>query len=88
MEVAHEKLFEAWPLLRDYVADNRKQLMDKALLESRAEKWAEMKRPWFDGLASGREREKGVLGVTFGCSVLGTTTGSGGVPVRVFAYCA
>ena len=57
VEVAHEKLFEAWPLLRNYISDHQKQLMDKALLESRAQKWAEMDKPWFSGLALGRERK-------------------------------
>jgi len=57
IEVAHEKLFTAWPLLKNYVADHQKQLMDKALLESRAQKWDEMGKPWLSGLASGRERK-------------------------------
>ena len=55
VSLSHEKLFDAWPSLRDYVAANRKQLMDQTLLESRARKWAEMDKPWFSGLVSGRE---------------------------------
>lgn len=55
VSISHEALFEAWPSLRAYVATNRKQLMDQTLLESRARKWQEMGKPWFSGLASGRE---------------------------------
>ena len=55
--LSHEKLFDAWPLLREYVAANKKQLMDQTLLESRAKKWADMGEPWFSGLAFGRERK-------------------------------
>ena len=55
VSLSHEKLFDAWPLLRDYVTSNKKQLMDQTLLESRARKWAEMGKPWFSGLATGRE---------------------------------
>jgi hypothetical protein len=55
VSLSHEKLFDAWRLLRDYVASNKKQLVDQTLLESRALKWAEMGKPWFSGLASGRE---------------------------------
>jgi hypothetical protein len=55
--LSHEKLFDAWPSLREYVAANKRQLMDQALLESRAKKWADMGKPWFNGLASGRERK-------------------------------
>jgi formylglycine-generating enzyme required for sulfatase activity len=57
VSISHETLFEAWPSLREYVATNKKQLMDQTLLESRARKWVEMGRPWFSGLASGRERK-------------------------------
>jgi hypothetical protein len=55
--LSHEKLFDAWPSLREYIAANKKQLMDQTLLESRAKKWADMGKPWFNGLASGRERK-------------------------------
>ena len=55
VSLSHEKLFEAWPSLRDYVAANKKQLMDQTLLESRTRKWVEMGKPWFSGLVSGRE---------------------------------
>lgn len=36
-----KKLFEAWPSLKDYVTKNKKQLMDRTLLERRARKWVE-----------------------------------------------
>lgn len=55
VSISHERLFEAWPSLKDYVTKNKKQLMDRTLLERRARKWVEMDRPRFDGLASGRE---------------------------------
>jgi formylglycine-generating enzyme required for sulfatase activity len=55
VSISHEKLFEAWPALRDFVAANKKQLMDQTLFQSRARKWQEMGRPWFGGLASRRE---------------------------------
>lgn len=55
VSISHEALFEAWPSLRAYIADNRKQLIDRTLLESRSLKWVEMGKPWFGGLASGRE---------------------------------
>ena len=53
--ISHEKLFDAWPALKDYVAKNKKELMNRSILESRARKWEEMGRPRFSGLASGRE---------------------------------
>lgn len=55
VSISHEKLFEAWPALREYVATHKKMLVDRTLLESRARKWVNMGRPWFSGLASGRE---------------------------------
>lgn len=55
VSIGHEKLFEAWPSLKTYVDMNKKQLIDRALLDSRAKKWVDMGRPWFSGLASGRE---------------------------------
>jgi formylglycine-generating enzyme required for sulfatase activity len=55
VSISHEKLFEAWPALRDYIATNRKLLMDQTLLESRARKWEDMGKPRFSALASGRE---------------------------------
>ena len=58
VSLSHEKLFDAWPLLRDYVETNKKKLMDQTLLESRARKWADMGKPWFSGLASGWERRE------------------------------
>jgi formylglycine-generating enzyme required for sulfatase activity len=55
VSISHEKLFEAWPALQQYVLANKKLLMDQTLLESRARKWFDMGRPWFSGLATGRE---------------------------------
>lgn len=55
VSISHEKLFEAWPSLKGYVEANKKQLIDQRLLESRAQKWEELGKPRFDGLASGRE---------------------------------
>ncbi len=55
VSISHEKLFEAWPTLRDYIAANKKLLMDQTLLESRARKWEDMGKPRFSALASGRE---------------------------------
>ena len=55
VSISHEKLFEAWPALREYVDTNKKVLVDRTLLESRALKWVAMGRPWFSGLATGRE---------------------------------
>jgi formylglycine-generating enzyme required for sulfatase activity len=55
VSISHEKLFEAWPSLRDYISVNKKSLMDQTLLENRARKWIDMDKPWFNGLASGQE---------------------------------
>jgi formylglycine-generating enzyme required for sulfatase activity len=55
VSISHEKLFEAWLALRDYISVNKKSLMDQTLLENRARKWIDMGKPWFGGLASGRE---------------------------------
>jgi formylglycine-generating enzyme required for sulfatase activity len=55
VSISHEKLFEAWPSLNSYVEANKKQLIDQRLLESRAQKWEELGKPWLDGLTSGRE---------------------------------
>src|SRR5262249_8557236 len=55
VSISHEKLFEAWPSLKEYVETNKKGLVDRTLLESRAKKWVDMGRRWFSGLASGRE---------------------------------
>ncbi len=55
VSLSHERLFEAWPALKDYVDTHKKVLVDRTLLESRARKWVNMGKPWFDGLASGRE---------------------------------
>jgi formylglycine-generating enzyme required for sulfatase activity len=55
VSISHEKLFEAWPSLKDFVAKNKKQLVDRTLLESRARTWVEQDRPWFSGLASRRD---------------------------------
>src|SRR5262249_10597674 len=55
VSISHEKLFEAWPALQNYISVNKKSLMDQTLLENRARKWIDMGKPWFGGLASGRE---------------------------------
>src|SRR5262244_934609 len=55
VSISHEKLFEAWPALQNYIGVNKKSLMDRTLLENRARKWIDMGKPWFGGLASGRE---------------------------------
>ena len=55
VSISHEKLFEAWPALKDYVETHQKTLMDRTLLESRAQKWEKMGKPWMSGLATGRE---------------------------------
>ncbi|GJL51059.1 MAG: hypothetical protein NPIRA01_22860 [Nitrospirales bacterium] len=55
VSISHEKLFEAWPALKEYVEKNKKALVDRTLLESRAQKWKEMGKPWFSGLATGGE---------------------------------
>ena len=55
VSLSHEQLFEAWPALKLYIDTHKKGLVDRTLLESRARKWAEMGKPWFSGLASGRE---------------------------------
>ncbi len=55
VSISHEKLFESWPALKDYVETHKKVLLDRTLLESRAQKWAAMGKPWFSGLATGRE---------------------------------
>lgn len=66
VSISHEKLFEAWPSLREYVETHKKMLVDRTLLESRARKWVTMGKPWFSGLASGREykdfRQAGMSG--------------------------
>lgn len=55
ISISHEKLFEAWPALNEYVEANDKALVDRTLLESRAKKWADTGKPWLSGLATGRE---------------------------------
>jgi formylglycine-generating enzyme required for sulfatase activity len=55
VSISHEKLFAAWPALRDYIDANKKSLMDQTLLENRARKWVQMGKPRFSGLAFGRE---------------------------------
>jgi formylglycine-generating enzyme required for sulfatase activity len=55
VSISHEKLFDAWPALRDHIKLNKKSLMDQTLLDNRARKWIDMGKPWFGGLASGRE---------------------------------
>jgi len=52
--VSHEKLFEAWPTLREYISKNKRELMDQAFLESRARRWERLRKP-VSSLAMGRE---------------------------------
>jgi len=65
VSISHEKLFEAWPALREYISENKKALIDQTLLESRAKRWSDLEKPWFRGLASVFEirefRRHGVL---------------------------
>jgi formylglycine-generating enzyme required for sulfatase activity len=58
VSISHEKLFEAWPALRDYISANKKALMDRTVMNSRARKWADMGKPWFSGLASRSEQKE------------------------------
>lgn len=55
VSLSHERLFDAWPTLKNYVERNKKELIDRTLLESRAKRWADKGRPWFEGLGSRRE---------------------------------
>ena len=55
ISISHEMLFKAWPLLKNYIDKNKKQLIDRTLLESRAKKWVEEGKPWHGGLASALE---------------------------------
>lgn len=55
VSLSHERLFDAWPALKNYVEKNKRQLIDRTLLESRVKRWADKGRPWFEGLASRRE---------------------------------
>jgi len=52
VSISHEKLFDAWPALKEYVQANKRLLMDQTLLEMRARKWEAMGKPWFRGLAA------------------------------------
>ncbi len=40
ISISHEKLFDAWPALKEYVGTKNKELVDRTLLDSRAKKWA------------------------------------------------
>jgi formylglycine-generating enzyme required for sulfatase activity len=55
VSLSHEKLLEAWPSLQGYVTTNKKHLMDHTLLKVRAQKWKDLGKSWYRGLASGRE---------------------------------
>ncbi len=55
VSISHEALFGAWPALQEYVATNKKALMDRTHLESRAQKWEAIGKPWLSGLATGQE---------------------------------
>ena len=64
ISISHERLFEAWPSLKSYVDKNKKQLIDRTLLEGRAKKWVEEGRSWHSGLASAREHRDYFRGET------------------------
>lgn len=55
VSISHEKLFDAWPALKEYVGTKNKELVDRTLLDSRAKKWVRIGKPPFSGLATGRE---------------------------------
>lgn len=55
ISISHEKLFDAWPALKDYVDIHKKELVDRTLLDSRAKRWDKRGRPWFRGLVIGLE---------------------------------
>ena len=46
VSISHEALFGAWPALKDYVETHKKSLMDRTHLESRAQKWDAIGKPW------------------------------------------
>jgi hypothetical protein len=52
VSISHEKLFETWPALMEYLQANKRLLIDQTLLEIRARKWAATGKPWFRELAS------------------------------------
>jgi Domain of unknown function (DUF4062)/AAA ATPase domain len=52
VSISHEKLFDAWPALKEYVQANKRLLMDQTLLEMQARKWEAMGKPWFKGMAA------------------------------------
>jgi formylglycine-generating enzyme required for sulfatase activity len=88
VSLSHEQLFEAWPALKLYVDTHKKGLVDRTLLESRARKWVEMGRPWFSGLASGREhndfRRAGGTATTVMTDYLAASRLAGGVKWGAF----
>jgi len=55
VSLSHERLFDVWAGLKDYVDMFKKMVVVRTLLEGRARKWAEMGKPWIRGLARGRE---------------------------------
>jgi hypothetical protein len=59
-EVVYEISAEAvlrHPALQEYLKKHRRLLEDRTLLESRTRKWESLGKPWFSGLAIGREYE-------------------------------
>ena len=52
VSISHEKLFDTWPTLQEYLQANKRLLIDQTLLEIRARKWDAMGKPWFRELAS------------------------------------
>ncbi len=55
VSISHEALFGAWPALKRYVDTHKKTLIDRTHLESRAQKWEAIGKPWLSGLATGQE---------------------------------
>ncbi len=55
VSISHEALFGAWPALKQYVDTHKKALIDRTHLESRAQKWEAIGKPWLSGLATGQE---------------------------------
>jgi formylglycine-generating enzyme required for sulfatase activity len=58
LSISHEKLFEAWPALREFINANKRALIDQALLESRARRWDDSGRPWLRRLLSPLEQRE------------------------------
>ena len=57
VEVSHEALFTAWPLLRDWINNSRGHLLHKQKIEATAKEWQDTKWPK-DLLLTGKRLEK------------------------------